>query len=506
MRTSPWSAVVLVACAAFVIAAAWIRVHRLADIDLFCDEALGSEIASSLWQHGELNPLRFSDFLPQHQLRNGVFIYFPPLSYAVAAPFTALRDRVGANLAPRLPALLSGLLLIALLLPAGRAVFGDTCVGLGAAALTTCNWFHVGMSRMALPYSLLPTLLLLSLLALLRALRRNGIVDWLATALTLTASAYVNQVALLFWALIVPGALTTTRSRWARLGICFVASATAFLVWVALGPRTGFFANSFFATTADYRFTAQLAAIAAPYREMLRPWPLAIACVIGVCCLVLGVVRHRDTAKVLLLTWLLLPGTILLTRSMWIHDYHLYFVFPAVILVAAYGVRVALLVIDSAVRGQTADGSARLAAFTIAIAVLCTIESRWAPPPLPNSAHEFGSADIVSRAADYIRRHDRGEAVIAPVGTAEAYYLERYVHSKNRAGAVEDCLDLVSHAPAWVFMGDNYFHNGRLDACDELVRQRGTLIMHSAPIASFTDPGNPLGYALYHLEAPVPPP
>jgi hypothetical protein len=381
-------------------------------------------------------------------------------------------------------------------------VFGDTCVGLGAAALTTCNWFHVGMSRMALPYSLLPTLLVLSLLALLRALRRNRIVDWLATALALTASAYVNQVALLFWALIVPCALTTARDRWTRLAICFASSAAAFLIWVALGPRAGFFANSFFATTANYRFAAQLAAIAAPYREMLRPWPLAIACAIGVCRLVIDVVRQRDTGKVLLLTWLVLPGVILLTRSMWIHDYHLYVVFPAVILVAAYGVRVALLAIDTAVRGHTADGSGRIAVFTIAIAVLCTLESRWAPPPLPRSASEFGSADIVSRAADYIRRHDRGEAVIAPVGTSEAYYLDRYVLSKNRTGAVAECLDLVSRAPAWVFMGDNYFHTGRLDECDELVRQRGTLIMHSAPIASFTDPGNPLGYALYHLDAP----
>ncbi len=150
-----------------------------------------------------------------------------------------------------------------------------------------------------------------------------------------------------------------------------------------------------------------------------------------------------------------LPGLILLTRSMWINDYHLYFVFPAVILVAAYGVRVALLVIDAAVRRRSADGSARIAVFTIAIAVLCTLESRWAPPPLPKSASEFGSADIASRAADYIREHDRGEAVIAPVCTAEAYYLQRSVQSRNRAGAVADCLALVSRAPAWVFMGDN---------------------------------------------------
>src|SRR5262245_14136024 len=84
---------------ALVIVAAGIRLQRLADIDLYNDEAMATEIASSLWQYGELNPLRFSRFLPPGQLRNGVFIYFPPLSYVVAAPFTALRDVVGPNIA-----------------------------------------------------------------------------------------------------------------------------------------------------------------------------------------------------------------------------------------------------------------------------------------------------------------------------------------------------------------------------------------------------------------------
>jgi uncharacterized membrane protein len=71
-------------------------------------------------------------------------------------------------------------------------------VGLAAAALTVFNAFHIGMSRMALPYALLPVLLLLALLALLRALRRDRPADWIAAGLSLTATAYVNQIALLF--------------------------------------------------------------------------------------------------------------------------------------------------------------------------------------------------------------------------------------------------------------------------------------------------------------------
>src|SRR5215470_871332 len=169
-------AVVSVAVA-LVIVAAGIRLQHLADIDLYNDEALTAEIASSLWQHGELNPFRFSRFLPDWYFRSGIFIYFPPLSYVVAAPFTALVGVAGPNIAPRLPALISGLVLIALLIPAGRAVFADTGVGVAAAALTVCNGFQIGMSRTALPYSLVPPLLLLTLLALLRANRRDGVAD-----------------------------------------------------------------------------------------------------------------------------------------------------------------------------------------------------------------------------------------------------------------------------------------------------------------------------------------
>jgi hypothetical protein len=37
---------------------------------------------------------------------------------------------------------------------------------------------------------------------------------------------------------------------------------------------------------------------------------------------------------------------------------------------------------------------------------------------------------------------------------------------------------------------------------DDFVRQHGILVLHSAPIAGFTDSANPLGYALYYLDAP----
>jgi len=498
-------AVVSVAVA-LVIVAAGIRLQHLADIDLYGDEALTAEIASSLWQHGELNPFRFSRFLPDWYFRNGIFIYFPPLSYVVAAPFTALVGVAGPNIAPRLPALISGLVLIALLIPAGRAVFADTGVGVAAAALTVCNGFQIGMSRTALPYSLLPPLLLLTLLALLRANRRDGVADWIAVTLGLGASAYINQVALLFWALILPSVLMVSPRRRLRLGICAAAAAGAFLLWVVLLSRRAFFANAFFQTTAGYRFGAQLGMIAAPYRQMLAPWPLAIVFAIGLGRLAYEAVRRRAAAKILLLSGLLLPGAMLLTRSMWIIDYHLFFVYPAVILVAAYGARTALLPIAARLRRHPSTARLDAAAFAAVVAALCGLEWWLAPPAPPRSASEFGSAQIVSAAAAYIRSHGGGEVVIAPVGMAEAYYLQHFVHTKNHPRAVAECLGLVSRGPAWVFMGDNYFRRGELDACDQFVRQHGTLFMHAAPIESWTDPDNPVGYALYRVEAPAPGP
>jgi len=498
------SRIVPLVVVALILTAAWIRVDRLGEIDLYGDEAMWSEIASSLWKYGELNPLRDTDFLPDWYFRNRTFTYFPPLSYVFAAPFTALRDRIGPNVAPRLPALLGGLITIALLLPAARAVFADTGVGLAAAALTVGNGFHIGMSGMALPYSLVPPVLLLSLLALVRAVRRDRVADWIGAGVTLTASAYINQVALLFWALMVPCALTVPRHQRVRVGLCFGVSGVLFLVWVALLPRRAFLANAFFQTTAGYEFGAQLAKLAAPYQQMLAPWPLAAAFAIGLVRLVIVVAQRRETAAALLLTWVLVPGAILLTHSMWILEYHLYIVYPAVVLVAAYGTRVAVEAIVALGSRRRVASRSRDVVFATAVAALCGSEWWFAPPAPPRSAAEFGSPQIVSAAAAYIRAHDRGEDVIAPAGPAEAYYLERFVHSKNHAGAEAACLELVARRPAWVFMGDNYFHRGRLDACDDLVRRRGTLIMHSAPLDGITDAGNSVGYALYHLDAPTP--
>src|SRR5262249_2409291 len=78
-RSLPGTVVVL------MVGAAAIGLRGLSGLDLFCDEAQSAEIASSLWTHGDLNLFRYSHFLPDRFFRNGPIVYFPPLSYAVAA-------------------------------------------------------------------------------------------------------------------------------------------------------------------------------------------------------------------------------------------------------------------------------------------------------------------------------------------------------------------------------------------------------------------------------------
>src|SRR5262245_21059027 len=297
-----------------MLVAAIVRLHGLAELDIFCDEALATEIAASFWRHAELNPFRYSRFLPDYFYRAGTILYFPPLSYVVAAPFTALRDSVGPNVAPRLPALLRVVLFYGLSIPAARAIFGDAKIGLAAAALTACNGFHIGMSRMALPYSLLPPLLLLALLALLRALRRDRVVDWIAAAVTLAATVFINQIALLFWAMFAPCALAAARRRslLRRLVVSVCVAGGLFLAWVMAVPRKAFLASRFLHVTEGYELAAQIAKLALPYRQMLAPWPLACAFALGLAGVAVEVVRRHDAPKGTLLVWFALPSVILL--------------------------------------------------------------------------------------------------------------------------------------------------------------------------------------------------
>jgi hypothetical protein len=123
-----------------------------------------------------------------------------------------------------------------------------------------------------------------------------------------------------------------------------------------------------------------------------------------------------------------------------------------------------------------------------------------------DAALEFGEPDIVSRASTIIKQHDGGEPVIAPAGISEAHYLGRFVQDKGTEEAVARAWALARSGPVWVLMGDNYFRRAALDDFDRTVQQHGRLITHSAPIRGFTAPENTVGYALYYLDRPLPPP
>jgi len=213
------------------------------------------------------------------------------------------------------------------------------------------------------------------------------------------------------------------------------------------------------------------------------------------------VIRQKRYINILLVVWALIPFTFIATRSMWTQRYHLFFVYPPVIIVVAYGSYVFIGHVIDKLCSQFLSIKWRayivifLFSFAISIPQLRNINLY-----ADTVTGEFGSPGIVSRACDYIKEHYNGEVIIAPIGMAESYYLEKFVYDKNKVDAVEKCFKLISDNSAWVFMGDNFFNYGKLDEFDRYVQENGKLIMRSNPVSGFTDKGNKAGYALYYIE------
>lgn len=237
------------------------------------------------------------------------------------------------------------------------------------------------------------------------------------------------------------------------------------------------------------------------YNNMLPDFLLKAMFFIGGIKILYEVIRQKRHISILLVVWALIPFTFIATRSMWIHKYHLFFVYPPVIIIAAYGSYVFIRYVIDKLCGQFLSIKWRayivifLFSFAISIPQLKNI-NLYADAV----TGEFGSPGIASRACDYIKQHYAGEVIIAPIGLAESYYLEKFVYDKAKVDAVERCFKLISDNSAWVFMGDNFFNNGKLDEFDRYVQENGKLIMRSNPVSGFTDKGNKAGYALYYIE------
>lgn len=490
--------------------------------DLYNDEALQTTITRSLIEDGSLNNFRYSRFTPDSLYRRDIWIYYPPGFNAIQAPFLWLAADPASHTAARLPVLILNLIALACLPLVARDVWGRTTPGWIASILGALGVFHIGMSVTSLPYTLVAPLLVITFLMLVRALNSDQSRRWILVGLLVVLGFSIMQIALVFCGLLAVVAVWS--ARYGRTDatrgvlICVGLAAALCTPWIfwTWGDSP---VSNFLSRAAGYSLVGQARLVLRQYDLMLPSaiWKLAfLAGLVGV-----GrrVGRRDGLLGTLLLIWALTPCLYVLSRNMWVTPRHVFAAYAPIILLTGLGFTIATRSLAALIerrrpgRSWVAADAASIAC-AIMIAGVQLVAARGAaalPQPsdsLPallrgDAALEFGEPDVVSRAARFIRSHDRGEPVIAPVGFSEAHYLGRFVQDKNTAEARSRAWALARSGPAWVFMGDNYFHLGELDQFDLAVQQHGRLIVHSAPVPGFTAPDNTLGFALYYLDRPL---
>lgn len=481
-----------------------IRLFGLSSTDLWADEALSTLVSQSLILSGELSNSGYSDFVPSVHYQNKIWVYFPPLYYIFQAPFMLLKNILPPNIVARIPALISSILLITMLYFISKSLWKSTALGLVAVLLATFNGFQIYMSRSAESYSLLPALLCLAFYFLLNALNKQERRFWVLAGVFFVLSFYTNQMSLLFVLVWIVGFVISFRAKdykqTKNLLVYCLTSVSLCLPWLFIQRHAIF--NQINQAPQNYISLEKLLRILTHYYSILGNWMFVVFFLFGFGRVVYDISKKSKPFDSLLLVWIFLLCVYFFSKTTWINPHHMFFVFPPVILVTAYGAYhlFHFLIEKIGLGAFTFSRSGYNAVFLMFFLIISVLQIKFAPSEgFPRAAEEFGKSDIVSRACDYIKKNYNGEIVIAPIGLSEAYYLDMFVYDKNESYAAQKSFDLISKNDAWVFTGDNYFKLGKLDEFDLYVQKRGKLIMHSKPIVGFTDSDNQLGYALYHI-------
>ena len=114
----------------------------------------------------------------------------PPLQYLIA---WAAGGPAATEGMVRLPFVAAGVAAVVALAFLGRRLIGPA-TGLLAASLLAVSPFHVELSQLARPYSLVVLVVALSWLALFRALERSRAVDWLAFSAAAAVAFYAHYL------------------------------------------------------------------------------------------------------------------------------------------------------------------------------------------------------------------------------------------------------------------------------------------------------------------------
>lgn len=194
-----------------VLIAAALRLYQLDSVPpaINQDEAVHAYDAWCLLQtgkdhHGEAWPLFFRAFRDYHP---GVFVYL----------LIPLQAFFGMNVwTTRAPAALIGVLGVGLLYLLIRRLYNDRAAALAALFLAVSPW-HVHVTRLAFEAGTCPTLIVLALLLLLLAVRRQGAALWLASGLIFGLTAWTYHAMRVFVPLLLLGIAFVYRGRIRRL-------------------------------------------------------------------------------------------------------------------------------------------------------------------------------------------------------------------------------------------------------------------------------------------------
>jgi 4-amino-4-deoxy-L-arabinose transferase-like glycosyltransferase len=353
-----------------------------------------------------------------------------------------LKTTLPANIVARILALLASTLLIIMLYLIPKNLWKSTAVGMVAALFATFNGFQIYMSRSAESYSLLPAFLSLAFYFLLKALNNQEKKFWVLASVFFVVSFYTNQMSLLFVLVGIVGLVISFIARnyeqTKSLLVYHISSVSLCLPWLFIQRHAIF--SQINQAPQDYISIEKLLRILTHYYSMLGNWVFVVFFLFGVGKILHDIFKKGKVFDSLLLAWIFLPCVYFLSKSMWINPHHMFFVFPPVILIAAYGAchLFYFLIEKTGGRYLASDRPAYTTAFFLFFLTISVLQIKLSHlQSFPGAAQEFGESDIVSRACDYIKENYNGEIVIAPIGLSEGYYLDMFVHDKNKNHAVQ---------------------------------------------------------------------
>ena len=444
-----WAALALIAIGALALLLRW---HTLAAQSLWLDEvltAIGAQSFAWVLYSPEVfghPPLQYLAGWLAHFVADGAVSEHLVTTAAVAASDVWLRA----------PFVAAGVGTVVALGWLGCRLMG-TATGVIAALVLAISPFHVELSQTARPYAFLLLLTVLSLQALVMALRTGGPRWWLwFTALGALAfyTHYLAIQVLALEALLVGLLLLRRRGRGAPLAAVSLAGLVVLIApWAPVLARVP--ANLTGGKLPGQDLWWLLVHVFLP--QFFGPPPADLLAV-ALLAWALWSLRRRRVLVTVLTLWLILPlGTLWLARPQhFIAGRHLAFVLPVALLVMASGVASAGTSVAEVASARLRRGRV-VVARAVFVLVALPVVLGWAMPAVGALRGYYwwrGGVDWRTVASVLESRVPKGDRVIATAGAAYPlrYYWDDRVEEMDTSrllaggeGAGGDSLWIVTH-------------------------------------------------------------